>query len=184
MFVLDWLDDMQREKAKRGDGLNKLRTYSKFKSVFGMEPYLLHVKHEGKRLLLLLLLLLLLFKFRAGIAPLRIETLSGRYESNVDIVTGQARKGVPSECRICKCCYGDVEDEFHFLLECPQYKALRHKLLYAFRAYCTECNQPFPENRKVLFNFLMACQDIHVINAVATYLWEAFNYRTSLIGSI
>ena len=152
---------MQREKAKRGDGndgLNKLRTYSKFKSVFGMEPYLLHVKHEGKRLLL--------FKFRAGIAPLRIET--GRYESNVDIVTGQARKGVPSECRICKCCYGDVEDEFHFLLECPQYKALRHKLLHALRAYCTECNQPFPENRKVLFNFLMACQDTHVINAASS----------------
>ena len=70
----------------------------------------------------------------------------------------------------------------HFLLACPRYATLRHKLVGAFRFYCTERNKPFPENRKVRFNLLMACQDKYVINALATYLWEAFNRRTLLLS--
>jgi hypothetical protein len=133
---------------------------------------LLHVSHEGKRLLL--------FKFRAGIAPLRIET--GRYESNVDILTGRSKKGVPVECRICPCCYSGIEDEMHFLLDCPRYDELRDELVKAYTLYCSHSNRPFPENRAVLFNLLMACQDKCIVNALASYLWEAFNKRTSILG--
>jgi len=135
-FEAEWLAEVQRPGAKRGDGLNKLRTYTRFKSEFQMEPYLLHVQHEGKRLLL--------FKFRSGIAPIRIET--GRYESNVDLLTGQGKKGVPEECRICPCCFRSVESEFHFLLECPRYKCLRHRLLTMFKSYCNNSDKPFPED--------------------------------------
>ena len=68
----DWKQDLHREKAKVGDGGNKLRTYARFKTEIALEPYLIHVHDDRKRALL--------FKFRAGIAPLRIET--GRYECN------------------------------------------------------------------------------------------------------
>ena len=61
-----WKWDIDREEAKRGKGSNKLRTYRRFKDHVYMEPYLLHVVDDRKRALM--------FKFRSGIAPLRIET--------------------------------------------------------------------------------------------------------------
>jgi len=60
-----WRQDLDREQAKVGEGGNKLRTYARFKSSISMERYLIDVHDERKRALL--------FKFRAGIAPLRIE---------------------------------------------------------------------------------------------------------------
>jgi hypothetical protein len=122
-----WRTDIEREAARTGpdDGSNKLRTYVKFKSEFGFGPYLSCIRHEGKRLLL--------FKLRAGVAPLRIET--GRYESNVDIFTGKSKPKVPAECRICQCCFGEVEDELHFVLVCPIYSELRNRLLNTVRTH-------------------------------------------------
>ena len=70
----------------------------------------------------------------------------------------------------------------HFLLACPRYITLRHKLVESFRFYCFQHNKPVPENRKVLFYLLMTCQDKCIINALATYLWEAFNKRSLLLG--
>ena len=85
----DWKQDLHREKAKVGDGGNKLRTYARFKIEIALEPYLIHVHDDRKHALL--------FKFRAGIAPLRIET--GRYES-----TSSKQKGIPVCERTCLCC--------------------------------------------------------------------------------
>ena len=47
MFEVDWLDEVRREKAKRGEGLNKLRTYARFKSVLKVAPNLLHVPQRN-----------------------------------------------------------------------------------------------------------------------------------------
>ena len=173
-FESEWIREVERVEARRGNGLNKLRTYAKFKSVFGLEPYLMHVRHEGKRLLL--------FKFRAGIAPLGLET--GRYESNVDALTGQAIKERITRRMpyICPCCYGSIENEIHFLLKCPRYTRSRGKLLYAYCIYCNIKDKPYPEDDRVLFNFLMSCQDFQVVNALANYLWDSFNDRTVFLG--
>ena len=105
-FVLKWKDEVSRVKAKRGEGMNKLRTYALFKTEWGFEEYLQHIDNRAKRVLM--------SKFRIGTCPLRIET--GRYES-----IGRS-KGIKAEERICLCCNGtEVEDEFHFLLECDLY---------------------------------------------------------------
>ena len=98
----------------------------------------------------------------------------GRYESNVDLLTKQAKKGIPVKCRICQCCFGDVEQELHFLLECPRYVTLRNKLLFIFRMYCLNKNIPYPQGHDVLFDLLMACEDEQVINGLATYIWDAY----------
>ena len=150
---LQWLVDIGRETARSGDGLNKLRTYAKFKSEFGLEPYLSYVEHEGKRLLL--------FKLRAGVAPLRIET--GRYESNIDILTGQAKKTIPEQCRICQCCFGGVENELHFVLVCPIYSELRKRLLATVHTYCEAHNRLLPQDVNDLFNTIMASQDKYMM---------------------
>ena len=171
IFESEWLHEVQRIHAKRGNGLNKLRTYARFKSDCRMEPYLMHIKHECKRILL--------FKFRSGIAPLRIET--GRYESNVDILTKQQKKGIPADCRTCLCCFSGVECEQHFLLECPLYKSIRTKLISIFHTYCNDNNICYPNCNDDLFIALMACKDGQVINELAKYIWEAFNVRENIL---
>ena len=53
-------------------------------------------------------------QFRCGILPLEIEV--GRY------------RDIALPHRICQVCNEAVEDEIHFLLECPAYSAPRSKL--------------------------------------------------------
>ena len=90
---------------------HKLRTYALFKEKPGLEPYQIVVKDVRQRQLVSML--------RMGVLPLRIET--GRYEACK--VVGS--KGVPVEFRVCKCCsLCKVEDEIHFLFECPLYSPL------------------------------------------------------------
>ena len=178
MFECEWLSVVQRERAKRGDGLNKLRTYAKFKSVLCLEPYLMHVKHEGKRCLL--------FKLRAGIAPLRIET--GRSETWYDSTSRSNKKGISlhairEENRTCLCCFGAVENEKHFVLMCPVYSHLRCKLLNKYRAYCISENVVYPSSDEILFNMIMGCIDIDIIYALANYVWDAFKIRTRILGN-
>ena len=108
-----WIGDLDREVAKRGKGGNKLRTYRRFKSDVYTEPYLLYVVDDRKRALL--------FKFRSGVAPLRIET--GRYEASK-----YGQKGLPVHERVCLCCANGVEDEEHVLCVCPVYSSMRSTL--------------------------------------------------------
>ena len=113
--INEWRKDLMRTEAKRGEGGNKLRTYAQFKYECGLEPYLISINSYERRVLV--------SKFRLGICPLRIE--SGRYE-----VVSRNSKGRPVEQRVClQCMLGRVEDEFHFLLECPAYSNKRERLL-------------------------------------------------------
>ena len=98
------------------DASHKLRMYAVFKENLHLEAYLREVTDVRKRRLMSML--------RMGVLPLRIET--GRYEACK--VVGS--KGVPVEFRVCKCCaLSKVEDEIHFVLECPLYSRLRVSLL-------------------------------------------------------
>ena len=101
-----WSAEINRVGAKRGAGLNKLRTYRSFKQVYGTEFYvnqLLPYTHRSA-----------LAKFRCGTAPLKIET--GRYE------------GLPLDRRTCFFCPDTIESELHALIECPLYDDLRINL--------------------------------------------------------
>ena len=62
----EWYNDVMRVNARRGNGLNKLRTYALFKRDLELEPYLSAVDDRDKRVLM--------SKFRIGICPLRIES--------------------------------------------------------------------------------------------------------------
>ena len=85
------------KKCEQG---NKLRTYKKFKIVTGFEKYLDILKNQKQRKLFT--------KFRLRLHDLEIER--GRYGT----------KSLPVNERICKLCNeGKVEDEFHFLIQCP-----------------------------------------------------------------
>ena len=101
-----WKDDVVK--------FPKLRAYRLFKSTFQCETYLLLNLPKNERSLLA--------QLRCGILPLRIET--GRYVGE---------KPEERQCTLCNS--GCIEDEKHFLLECPLYSVQR---LTVFRELMTD----------------------------------------------
>jgi hypothetical protein len=164
--ISEWYKDITRKEAKHGDGQNKLRTYALFKQEWGFESYLTCLDNRDHRVLL--------SKFRLGICPLRIET--GRYE-----VTGRNSRGRPEHDRLCECCtLRKVEDEYHFLLQCPTYCTRRARLLQKVQEKLGLSDDILIEACNVknsVFTSIMQCDDPSVINEVARYLWDAFNIR-------
>ena len=133
------------------------------------EPYLKYVENRDKRILLT--------KFRIGICPLRIET--GRYE-----IIGTS-KGIIASERTCLVCNGqEVEDEFHFLLECPVYNMRRVKMLNIFRDSCRFSERELEEmmyNLNHLFISIMSSHNENVINGLADFIWDAFLIREKVL---
>ena len=159
-----------RVEARCGEGRNKLRSYALFKREWGFEPYLISINSYERRALL--------SKFRLGICPLRIET--GRYES-----TGSSKKGRPEEERVClQCRLGKVEDEYHFLLQCPVYGDRRSYLLNTIQKQLginSEDLRVACNTKNDVFDDIMKSTNGDVINAVADYIWDAFMIRERLI---
>ena len=73
-----------------------------FKNKFTFEPYLYWGNYDKRRLIT---------KFKIYSHQLEIER--GRHRS------------IPTSQRICKLCNLEVEDELHFLLECPKSNKIR-----------------------------------------------------------
>jgi hypothetical protein len=106
-FKNTWREQINDDTGRVGAGRNKLRTYRMFKSEYGPEHYLTHrLPVQDRRALAL---------FRAGIAPIKIETCRytrGHY--------------VPVADRFCNHCgIGTVEDEQHIIHSCPYYQDIR-----------------------------------------------------------
>ena len=82
---------------------HKLRTYALMKTEVGLENYLQTIRNVG---------------IRTQFTKFRIS------DHNLEIEKGRHR-GLSSDERLCPFCKYKVEDEIHFLLECPIYKDLR-----------------------------------------------------------
>ena len=89
------------------DARSKLRTYALFKSETGLEGYLVDVKNVSIRQKV--------SKFRLSNHRLAIE--KGRHD------------GLQIEQRVCTFCPDRIEDEAHFLFQCPTYQILRERYL-------------------------------------------------------
>ena len=88
---------------------SKLRTYSLLKTEIGCEEYLHTIKNTTARQSIT--------KFRLSNHFLEIE--KGRHKT----------PKTPKEMRFCPFCPKSVEDEVHFLIECPTYEHMRNKML-------------------------------------------------------
>ena len=87
----------------------RVRTYALFKTEEGCEKYLHEIKNTSIRQSLT--------KFRLSNRVLCIE--KGRHVS----------PKTPKDKRFCPFCPNKVEDEIHFLLECPTYNIPRNELM-------------------------------------------------------
>ena len=145
-FREDWSNCLNKIEGIRGIGQNKLRTYRLFKDEYGTEAYVcdLHIKYGNRKALSLL---------RCGSAPISIETL--RFKNG---------HHVPVEERLCPVCKGEVEDEFHVVMNCEYYKDIRDEL-YEHAQHFNQLFNNLSNGEK--FKYLMSNVDIVKFTAKA-----------------
>ena len=134
----------------------KMRTYLKFKNTLHYESYLnMNNQHHQKAMT----------RFRISAHTLAIER--GRYTI----------PKTPLHDRKCgHCTLKEIEDEHHFLLECPKYEKLRDKFESAALLLCTNLNNLSRENK---FIFLMSAED-KIANITAHFIYDSFLLREKL----
>ena len=157
-FLNTWSEIKNTYQQDQG----KLNVYFKFKSNFQCESYLDLKKYEKRQIL---------SKFRISNHCLRIET--GRHERKTGI--NGKNETLPRGERICKYCSLDrVEDEIHFLFECPLYSASRIDFLQFI-------NSKYP-NIQMLNNqhkliWLMINEDRDILHRLIEFIKNSYNLR-------
>ena len=162
-FKSEWTKLLNSDSRTDGISGNKLRTYRTFKESFGQEEYLGLVQNKAKRRTLT--------KLRLSDHKLHIET--GRHVS--------LPNRLPASQRLCQfCCLGNVEDEAHFLMECPLYERERLKLLNLV-------NNLYPSvanlNVKQKTSWLLGCPFKDVVLALTNYIYKSFKDRENVVKS-
>ena len=79
--------------------------------------------------------------------------------------------GLIPEQRTCPYCETCVEDECHFMLECPLYTNIRQK-------YLPHVNNNLPLN---VFYVLMASDNVNIIRNIAMYIYYASKEREAYL---
>ena len=123
----------------------KLRTYNLFKTDFKMESYITKTENFQKKQ----------YFSKLRLSNHRLEIESGRY------------KNIKAESRLCnQCNHPDkpVEDELHFIINCPKYNKERQSLFSKLQ----ENNQSFDKlNDSEKFKYIMTCEEnINDINTL------------------
>ena len=141
----------------------KLSTYFKFKFTFNYESYLNMNNFNNRRILA---------KFRMSNHSLRIEI--GRYEPKLNTVSGKLELLLRCE-RLCQHCSHDlIENELHFVLECPLYNSPRLDFL-------ENLFQKFPNLRNInlenLFIWIMSNEDLDFNAVFSVFLGNIFKIR-------
>lgn len=155
---------------KREEGLNsgKLDTYFLYKENFTMESYISIQSHEIRKTLC---------RFRKSAHDLRVER--GRYEF-VKNYTGQ-RIPLERNKRTCLLCNQNlVEDECHFVTDCPLYKEERNSFFH----YVSILNKNFILlTKKDKFIWLMSNEDKTILIKFSEFLINAFKKRQNTLRS-
>ena len=137
------------------NNMDKLRTYANFKWSFGVEKYVKTLLSKSHRSFLA--------QFRCGILPIRIET--GRFQ------------GLHIRDRLCEvcnqCC---IEDEIHFLLECPTYECERNTLFIKANFYYENFNELEDDVKLCIF-----MNDEDLFGSVAKYIDSAYHKRSEVL---
>ena len=107
-YIQSWKVEINGCRENEVEG-NKLRTYKLFKDNFEMEKYLTNVKDYSQRKMLA--------RFRLS-------------DHNLEIELGRRRRPkIPKDKRLCqKCKTNSVEDEVHFIMNCPEFNKEREIL--------------------------------------------------------
>ena len=90
----------------------------------------------------------------------------------IRIETGRYIK-LPYSDRVCQQCNsGEVENEYHFLMECEKFLSLRKKLFSKLASCLNICTT---EQEK--FKCLLQAKTFHIAFNVSNFIKDAFNLR-------
>ena len=171
MFNLNILELMQKSKQElnkicaenydrfwKGKILasTKAASFNKFKNNITLEKHLhlnFNLKHK-----------IALSRFRLSNHPLMIE--KGRHLR------------IEKNERKCYFCKDKIEDEEHFLINCPLYSPSRLKLENVCTANCNRYNEL---NNEQKFIFLMSNEDENVIKQLGRFISDSLNIRDRII---
>ncbi len=132
-----------------GKSGNKLRTYRLIKQQYQIEPYLTAN---------------ISFRHAQVIAKLRLSA------HNLAIETGRrARPPIPAGRRFCKFCTGQVEDELHFLINCPKYNQGRQQLF-------SICNLNYGTDSE-LFYTLLCSTEANILFQLGNFIYNSLELR-------
>ena len=132
---------------------NKLRTYSLFKNIFSHEDSLKWGNYSQRRLIT---------NFRISSHKLEIER--GRYFN------------VPADQRTCKLCKLSVENEIHFLLECPELLVARQNTLTLIYEHFSNVKDLDNTSK---FIWLMSAEDSFIYDKLYILLKDLYTLRES-----
>jgi hypothetical protein len=153
-----WENKVSVGRNQDGNSGGKLRTYRTFKTGCHLEPYIDLLKCRKLRTTMA--------HFRTSTHCLNIEV--GRY----------TRKAVSE--RKCELCSLDkIEDEVHFLTECPKYENEREKLYNCIASH-NKNFRSLPYTMK--FIWLMSNEDKESLFQIATFLSNSFEVRNHTLG--
>lgn len=135
-FIQKWSSDI--------DGSSKGQSYKLFKHTFGVEKYVFTLPVKLRKILM---------KFRTSNHRLPVET--GRWY------------GIPLNERMCTYCNkGEIGDEFHFILQCPNFSQSRKKFI-------DKCYYERPNVLK--FSNLMSTQNIKMLKKLCIFISHIFD---------
>ena len=138
-FISDW----HKTRTNLSDG--KLRTYLKYKCSFGPEKYLAILPFHKRKLLT---------RFRISSHKLMVER--GRY------------KKLDVSQRLCQnCSLNLVEDETHFLFQCPAHASDRNKLISLSSEICLNFST-LQDNEQMIW--LLNNENVPVLNNLCNFL--------------
>ena len=138
-FVQEWKEQLRKRNTK-------LEIYGQIKDKFEREPYLEEIANFQLRKIIT--------KFRCSDHKLEIEI--GRHNN------------IPRENRLCKTCLVDIENEMHFLCNCPRYNDVR-AYYFGKASLTTEIGKS-----------IMTCKEKETTSKLALYLQKSYKLRETL----
>ena len=152
----NWEKSLRKETGKNDKNGNKLRTYNKFKFHYTREPYLEQIENR---------------KYRSAIAKLRTSS------HKLNIEAGRY-KNIKLENRLCTCCtQNKIEDEIHFLIQCPAYTIERTILYDRAKSVCSGFMNLTDENK---FIWLLTTEQ-ELLYTLGVFIHDGFKKREALI---
>ena len=151
-FKNEWKSDINDSDKNPG-----LRTYKLFKQDFGFERYLQSINS---------------FKHWNALARLRTSS------HHLNIETGRHINRNDNSKRLCKFCPRKIEDEIHFILECPLYNSERQKLFFEYDIQLPSVNN---FDHITLFSEIMTSKNQHHLDALGEFTFECFRKRNAML---
>ena len=146
---------LNKDTGSSGNGGNKLRTYAKIKNNYVMEPYMQYNFPPS---------------IKRSIAQIRLSS------HDLEIERGRRTRPKPTPAceRYCHQCRTKVEDEIHFVIECPMYDDIRNELIFS--------NPNIPPSDK--FIALFNSENKTLLYNLGLYISRALQYRKDSLTKV